>query len=125
MAEKVESLRSGVSSASLVKSLEERAAALQGVVNNEARINELMSANIGLSRIQASSIVNAENLLAQGERRGFQSGYGTVSEMARIGGGGGFSVSGLDYLRQQTDLQKRILDAVNTVKTLFPKPIEG
>ena len=52
----------------------------------------------------------------------FQSTLGAVSSMQRIGGGGGAASSGLDYSRQQTDIQRQIAQELRAISSRIPLP---
>jgi hypothetical protein len=52
----------------------------------------------------------------------YESAFSQVDSMRRIGGGGGVASSGLDYARQQTDLQRQMVDALRGIRDIIPRP---
>ncbi len=58
---------------------------------------------------------NLESARSKQDSLHFQSTIGAVSSLQRIGGGGGVASSGLDYARQQADIQREILSCIKSI----------
>ena len=83
----------------------------------------------GMKKGEADSIAAKEADLEKlrtlkGKQDGlhFQSSIGKVSDMQRIGGGGGVVASGLDIQRQQTSLQRQMVTLLSHMLTRTPHP---
>lgn len=95
--------------------------------NQQKRAQELQSK--GVSPERAASIAANESALekitsvkSQQDNLQFQSTLGRVSDMQRIGGGGGVVDSGLDYARQSADLQRQMVSLLATIAGNTPLP---
>lgn len=67
-----------------------------------------------------TSLGKITELKSQSERTGFESSFGKVSDMQRIGGGGGVVDSGVDLARQQADLQKQMVQHLAAIASRTP-----
>lgn len=54
----------------------------------------------------------------------FESSIGAVSAMQRIGGGGGFAASGMDYAKQQADLQRQAVQLLEAIAASSRKSLD-
>ncbi len=82
----------------------------------------------GLDRAEAEDIARNEadlerltRLRGQADGMQFQSTLGAVSDMQRIGGGGGVVSSGIDIARQQADLQRQMVQLLSGILARSPE----
>lgn len=93
----------------------------------EKRTKELIAQGVDPDRAadmsaNESSLESITGLRNQADGMQFQSNLGAVSSMQRIGGGGGAASSGLDYSRQQTDIQRQIAQELRAISSRIPLP---
>lgn len=104
-----------------------QAAAAGGDNAQARRAAELEAQGVSAERAKAmaaneSGLEKITGLRQQQDGAQFQSTLGAVSSMQRIGGGGGAVSSGLDYSRQQTDLQRQMVEELRAMAARMPLP---
>lgn len=108
-------------------------AAVRGPEAMDARTREKRAEEIaaqsgigmGEARKMASNEADLEkinSLRSKMDGMSFQSSLGAVSSMQAIGGGGGAAASGFDYAREQTELQRQMVEALRDMKTRNTPP---
>lgn len=115
---------------SAADTMEDAEAAMSGG-RNDRRAREIAE-QFGVSGSDASAMAaneaDLEELLrTRGKLDGlqFQSTLGAVSDIQRIGGGGGVVASGLDIARQQADLQRQMVTLLVSMRDRLPTPPLG
>jgi len=93
----------------------------------EKRAAELRAQGVSPERANSiaqneSSLSQLTSLKSQADGLNFQSSLGRVSDMQRIGGGGGVVDSGLDYARQSADLQRQMVALLSSIASNTPSP---
>jgi hypothetical protein len=89
-----------------------------------AEIAEQGGVGIDEARAMAANEADLESLLGLRQKLDgsqYQSSIGQVSDMQRIGGGGGVVASGIDYARQQADLQRQMVDLLRGIQSRTPE----
>lgn len=102
------------------KAAELKAKAAELAEAKEAAAKE--AAEKAATAAKAKELDRLNGLIETRDSLQFQSTLGPVSDMQRIGGGGGFAGSGLDLARQQADIQMQILNQITNILTMFPEP---
>ncbi len=96
-------------------------------LNREKRASEIASqSGLGITEARniAANEADLEKLTAlrsQMDGLQFQSTLGTVSDMQRVGGGGGVASSGLDYARQQTENSRQMVTLLGQMLARSPE----
>jgi hypothetical protein len=96
---------------------------------NRVKRAQEISEQSGLSIDESTAIADNEadlqklaGLRSQKDGMQFQSTIGRVSDMQRIGGGGGVVSSGIDIARQQADLQRQMVTLLGQMFSRMPSP---
>lgn len=87
-------------------------AARQAAMDEKRRVQEVLAGKVNDSRDKLDNLQ-------------YQSSIGSISSMQRIGGGGGAVSSGLDYARQQSDLQREANGYLRQLIEVSRQPLDA